>query len=82
MALTDEQISRLAERLLGTGQNVYGLSLAVHGEEFRDEDWARLEAIGGIFKCDECNQWLPVSAKCADVGDSLCEECVNGIDAL
>jgi hypothetical protein len=61
MKLTDAQIRKLADKLIDTSKNVY--REVGEGVEFSDEDFDRLESVGGVFKCEECNQWKSVSEK-------------------
>jgi hypothetical protein len=81
--LTDDETKRLADALLRPpSKNVYTTAAEMFfGYEFTDEDWDRLKNVGGVFKCQECNQWLPTDAEDKYVHD-ICEECVDEIDEI
>lgn len=80
MKLTDLQIKDLADKLIDTSNNVYRLvERHYKGAEFDDDDFDRLEKLGGVFRCEECNRWMSTGEKDASV-DCMCVECVNELD--
>ena len=71
--LTEEQIERLRLRLEGTRLNVYQAVRDLAGREVEDEIFEDLNA-AGLFKCEECNVWLPLDEKDPAFFD-MCQEC-------
>jgi len=80
MKLTDDQIKKLADQLIDTCSNVYRVAERMgEGVVINDDDFDRLEKLGGVFKCEECNRWKSLSEKDRSV-DCMCVECVDEID--
>lgn len=75
--LTDAEIDQLAAAVHATTQNIFRAAERMFpGRKFRDKDWDRLERIGKVFKCDECNEFL--TTDCKAVGfESCCESCAG-----
>lgn len=74
MTLTDEQVNQLADEIIDGNRNVYREAERLFGVEVSDEVFDQLEKIAGIFKCDDCNQWLAKAYK--DMGlESTCTVC-------
>lgn len=74
--LTDAQLKQLSDKLIDTSQNVYRLSESMFGQTITEEEWERLEKIAGIFRCEECNQWIGEDLKC-DPEICVCCDCDN-----
>jgi hypothetical protein len=70
--LTDRQIQKLADRLRGTGSNVFYVAGILFGvREYGDEIFERLEEDGNLFKCEGCSTW-----KSMDQEESATRHCV------
>lgn len=41
-------------------------------------DWGRLETVGDVFKCLECDEWLTVSER--EPRMDFCRNCIDEID--
>lgn len=72
--LTDEEIKKLGGHLHGTMLNAYTEASSLFHKELTDEDFKRLENIGQMFKCEECDEWLTVDQKDSD---DLCISCAE-----
>lgn len=77
--LTDEQLTTLGQTLLNTTNNVYRVVESMFGIEVGDEVFDGLERVAKMFKCDECNVWMPLTNR-AD-GFDMCDSCLDEIDA-
>lgn len=76
--LTDEQIGKLTDKLIHSSRNVYTLAESMFGVKVGDEVFEQLKAgEGGIFKCDECNEWLPNDMRDQGMECDFCYECVT-----
>lgn len=81
MSLTKKQYIELADKLLGTSQNVYILASRLFGcKSFDDEDWDQLKKIGGVFKCEQCDEWMLVKEEEDKHVADMCRDCVDVID--
>ena len=76
--LTKPQNEQLASKLHGTTQNVYVVARSLFGCEFDDEDFDRLKADTGVFRCEECSEWLNVEHE-AKGFPYLCNGCLEGM---
>jgi len=76
MRLTDEQIDKLAGKLVHSSQNVFRVAEKMFGVEVEDEVFDQLQKVGKIFKCEQCDQWLPI-ADLEKNFDELCKECAG-----
>lgn len=75
MKPTDKQLSALADKLIDTSSNIYLVAKTMFPKvKITDADWERLEKIGKIFKCEECNLWRGMSLKVPHL-ISTCVEC-------
>jgi hypothetical protein len=74
--LTDEQYKELGGILLKTGGNVYTIVEEKYGVEFTDDDWDKLEKKGGVFKCENCNQWLTTFEEDPGI-PGICTSCTD-----
>lgn len=75
--LTDDQVRQLAEELIDTSSNIYTVSKRLFGESVKNDrsTFDRLESVGEIFKCDECNRWQDKSLKSPNYLAPVCVEC-------
>lgn len=78
--ITDDQIVAIANRLLGTTGHVYLVAESVIGRPTtggeKDSLWPRLKEVGGIRKCEECNEWKQ-NDDFVDWRDDFCEDCAE-----
>ena len=79
--LSDDQIGKLTDKLIHSRQNVYQLAESMFGVYVGEEVFEQLKAgDGGIFKCEECGEWLPVSEEDKSTTD-WCSQCLDDMDA-
>lgn len=79
MILTDEQVEKLADALIDTGKNVYGVAKQMFDVEIDDSVFEQLEKQAKIFKCDNCDQWLGTDYESPDFYE-MCEACAEDMD--
>ena len=79
--LTDDQIDELASRLHGTCGHVYNLCKSMFGVDVGEEifDWLAKAKGGGVFKCEQCNEWQSVDCRSSSDSD-WCASCMDDID--
>lgn len=76
-------IERLKARMLRSGGNIYRVVESMFGVKCGEEIFQRLEA-AGIFKCDECRNWLEISElddSCKGSESRLCVGCMDAMNA-
>lgn len=74
--LTDEELKTLADSLSGTSNNVYTACAHLFNVDFQEAQWKRLEKIGGLFKCEDCEQWQSLSKRDKEI-DYACTDCIR-----
>lgn len=80
-ALTDEQIDQLASTLHGQCYNVYNLCERMFCVTVGEEvfDWVAKAKGGGVFKCEECNEWKTIDWRSSEDSD-FCAGCLDDLD--
>lgn len=76
MNLTDEQLIKLAEALLHTGNNVYRIAERMFGVTVESSIFDSLSEVADIFQCDECGIWMSIDDK-SDGRVECCNDCVE-----
>lgn len=69
--MNDTDLKALAAKLIDTNKNVYEVAKSM-GFAFTETEWAKMEKQEKLFKCEECNQWLPATE---NVGSEICQIC-------
>ena len=80
MPLTNNQLKKLAGKLHGTSENVHDVVQHLFGcNSFTDTDFDLLEKEGGVFKCDNCDEWKNLDHKDKYVS-GYCSSCADFLD--
>lgn len=73
-------IKQLAEHLLKKGGNIYHVAASFKIDAALGEKLFDLVKEQGVFKCEQCDSWLPIAQRDTHMSGDLCVECVNNID--
>lgn len=73
-------IKQLAEHLLKKGGNIYHVAASFNIDAALGDKLFDLVKEQGVFKCEQCDSWLPVAQRDTHMSGDLCVECVNNID--
>jgi hypothetical protein len=85
-SLTNEEIQEFAIELLqGGNTHIYELALSLYSVDVDDDLLPKLKEIGGIYRCQECDQWKRVvdyntEYECCPICVDLLIEDISDID--
>lgn len=70
---TPEQLKQLASILIDTSKNAYTEAETI-GFTLDDAGWEAMEKQEKLFRCEECNNWLPDESR-SYPGSHFCDDC-------
>jgi hypothetical protein len=84
IAVTDEQLSQIADRLIGSTLNVYHVAKGITGHDVGEEIFAMLREKHKMFKCEQCCEWMYLEHRDPSLGDGTdidyCTSCMDDMN--